>query len=59
MKRLILLLLVAIATIYVGGTYAKYTEDLSGNGTATVTATNIIITIGKNIFWNNVPIFLE
>lgn len=33
---LILLLLVAIATTYVGGTYAKYTESVSGNGTATV-----------------------
>ncbi len=32
----ILLLLVAIATAYVGGTYAKYTESVSGNGTATV-----------------------
>ena len=33
---IILLMLVAIATAYVGSTYAKYTEDVSGNGTATV-----------------------
>ena len=36
MLIVILLLLVAIATVYVGGTYAKYTETVSGNGTATV-----------------------
>lgn len=36
MLIVILLLLVAIATAYVGNTYAKYTESVSGNGTATV-----------------------
>lgn len=36
MLIVILLLLVAIATAYVGGTYAKYTGNVSGNGTATV-----------------------
>lgn len=33
---IILLMLVAIATAYVGNTYAKYTETVSGDGTATV-----------------------
>lgn len=33
---IILLMLVAIATAYVGSTYAKYTETVSGDGTATV-----------------------
>jgi len=33
---IILLMLVAIATSYVGSTYAKYTETVSGDGTATV-----------------------
>lgn len=53
MLIVILLLLVAIATVYVGGTYAKYTETVSGNGTATVakwdfTTDNTISTLNIN-----------
>lgn len=40
MLIVILLLLVAIATAYVGGTYAKYTGNVSGNGTASVAKWN-------------------
>ena len=36
----ILLLLVAISTAYVGGTYAKYTAEVEGSGTATVAKWN-------------------
>ncbi len=50
---IILLMLVAIATSYVGSTYAKYTETVSGDGTATVakwdfTTDNAISTLTIN-----------